>query len=104
MLLMRKQALASRLRRLHAMLGSSNAQERETAHAKIVALLAKHRKSWNDLTELMSAGDADLDPSWAAEEDRPAAGDATHAGLPGRPKGRPTCLSSFTSSWASSST
>ena len=50
----KKTTLASRLRQLHAMLGSNNAQERETARVKIDELLAKHRKSWNDLTELMS--------------------------------------------------
>ena len=42
-----------------AMLGSNNAQERETARVKIIELLARHRKSWNDLTELMSAGGAE---------------------------------------------
>ena len=72
------------------MLGSNNAQERETARAKINELLAKHRKSWNDLTELMSAGGASPDPSWdVADDDRPTASDAVDAGLPGNAKRPP---------------
>ena len=79
-----KTTLASRLRQLHAMLGSNNSQERETARAKIDELLAKHRKSWNDLTELMSAGGASPDPSWdAAEEDQPTTREAE-----GQPRGK----------------
>ena len=58
-----KTTLASRLRQLFAMLGSNNAQERETARAKIDELLAKDRKSWNDLTELMSSGTGAQDPA-----------------------------------------
>ena len=88
-----KTTLASRLRQLFAMLGSNNAQERETAHAKIDELLAKHRKSWNDLTELMSAGAATPDPSWsAAADDPPTAGDAICVGLPGEAKRPPNVL------------
>ena len=89
----RKTTLASRLRQLHAMLGSNNAQERETARVKIIELLARHGKSWNDLTELMSAGGADPDPSWStAEEDQPTTNDAIRAGLLGEAKNPPNVL------------
>lgn len=88
-----KTTLASRLRQLFAMLGSNNAQERETARAKIDELLAKHRKSWNDLTELMSSGTGAQDPGWsAAADDPPTAGDAIRAGLPGEAKRPPNAL------------
>jgi len=41
------------LRQLHAMVGSSNAGERENAWKKVVAWLRKHGKTWNDLPELL---------------------------------------------------
>ena len=90
----RKTTLSSRLRQLHAMLGSSNAHEREAAFAKIKELLAKHR---NDLTALMSAGGTpggeDPDPSWgAAADDEPTAGDANRVGLPGTAETPPNVL------------
>ena len=101
----RKTTLASRLRQLHAMLGSNNAQERETARVKIIELLARHRKSWNDLTELMSAGGADLDPSWsvARKISRPPTMRSVRA-CQEKPKSRPTCSNSCVSSSNSSST
>ena len=59
-----------RLRQLHAMLGSSNAGERENAWKKVDAWLRKHGKSWNDLPELLHDETApsrtdprDVDPS-----------------------------------------
>ena len=42
-----------RLRQLHAMLGSSNAAERENAWNKVDEWLRKHGKTWNDLPELL---------------------------------------------------
>jgi hypothetical protein len=63
-----KTTLAERLRQLHAMLGSKNQQERETAFAKINELLEKHRKNWIDLGELM-AGKSGGDPVWNIVED-----------------------------------
>ena len=36
------------------MIGSNNSNEREAARAKLDALLAKHKKTWNDLPELLS--------------------------------------------------
>ena len=90
-----KITLGDRLRHLHAMMGSSNRQEHETARAKILELLAKHRKTWNDLIELMSAGGKSPDPSWNVEEDeddQPTAGDAIHAGLPGKARKPPNVL------------
>jgi hypothetical protein len=47
-----------RIRKLHAMLGSSNAGERETAHKKLVALLAECALTWNDIPEILTAADA----------------------------------------------
>jgi len=45
--------LGGKLRKLHALLGSANPNEREVAWAKIDELLAKHKKTWNDLPELL---------------------------------------------------
>jgi hypothetical protein len=47
------------LQKLHALLGSANAGERENAHAKILELLEKNRKSWNDLAELLQPSGTD---------------------------------------------
>jgi hypothetical protein len=73
-----------RLRKLFAMMGSNNAAEREAARQKINELLARYRKTWNDLTELMQNGNAS---SWQASwddthSDEQHAGDAINAGLP----------------------
>jgi len=46
--------LRDKLRKLHALMGSENAAEREAARAKIMELLAKNKKNWNDLGELLS--------------------------------------------------
>jgi hypothetical protein len=76
-----------RLLALFAVMGSANAQECETARQKINAFLAKHRKNWNDLSELMQKGGSH-DGSWdnAAWDDNRTAeqttGDAINAGLP----------------------
>ena len=50
--------LRDKLKKLHALLGSNNANEREAARAKIDELLAKSKKTWNDLTELLFTGNA----------------------------------------------
>jgi hypothetical protein len=75
--------LRHRLKKLHALMGSDNAAERDAAWKKIDELLAKHKKSWNDLLALVSAGsgqggqdDPDDEPSNAA-----AAGDRRPASL-----------------------
>jgi hypothetical protein len=75
----------NRLRQLFAMLGSSNANERETARRMIDDLLAKHRKTWNDFVELMQSGSATEWSDAAWDDDRTAeetTGDAIDAGLP----------------------
>jgi hypothetical protein len=74
-----------KLRALFAMMGSSNAQERETARQKIDELLTRYRKTWNDLTELLKG--SDNASSWQAawndtHSDERRAGDAIKAGLP----------------------
>jgi hypothetical protein len=43
-----------RIRKLHAMLGSSSAGERENARKRLMELLAKHTLSWNDLPEILA--------------------------------------------------
>ena len=67
--------LRDRLAKLFALLGSANTGEREAARCKIDQLLAKNKKTWNDLTELLSGGNAegwrdDVDFSESAEDDR----------------------------------
>jgi hypothetical protein len=74
-----------RLRKLFAMLGSSNVSERENARQKIDELLARHRKTCNDLTELMQ--DNNTADSWQAawddaQSDQQHTGSAIKAGLP----------------------
>ena len=72
-----------RLRQLFAMMGSSNAGERETARQKIDELLTKYRKTWNDLSELLQSG-GDTANSWKAawDDSRGAEQHAGNAGLP----------------------
>jgi hypothetical protein len=48
--------LRNKLAKLFALLGSNNAGEREAARCKIDELLAKNKKNWNDLTELLKTG------------------------------------------------
>jgi hypothetical protein len=47
--------IRQRLAKLHAMLGSTHAGERENAWAKINEILREHGCSWNDLTDLLRA-------------------------------------------------
>jgi Protein of unknown function (DUF3631) len=76
-----------RLVQLHGLLGSSNAGEAESARQRILELLARYRKTWNDLTELLK-GDANADTdAWAPAWDdsysaQQHAGDAVDVGLP----------------------
>jgi hypothetical protein len=44
-----------RIRKLHAMLGSSNVKEAEIAHTKLNALLAEYSLNWNDVPEILAA-------------------------------------------------
>jgi hypothetical protein len=50
--------LRDKLKKLFALLGSDNPGEREAARCKIDELLAKNKKNWNDLTELLTTGSA----------------------------------------------
>src|SRR3984893_14385375 len=79
-----------RLEQLFRMIGSPNACEAGNARRLILKMLARYRKTWNDLTDLMR-GDTNADTGGAAfDDDRSAeqhAGDAVDAGLPGeRPR------------------
>jgi Protein of unknown function (DUF3631) len=47
-----------RIRKFHAMLGSSSAGEREAAYKKLVALLSEYSLSWNSVPEILAAADA----------------------------------------------
>jgi hypothetical protein len=67
----------AKLRKLHALLGSDNAGEAENARRMIGEELARHKKSWNDLLELLAAENTqhdDLDDEQADSADigRPA--------------------------------
>ena len=44
-----------RVARLHAMMGSTNGNEAETARSMLVDLLAKHGCSWNDVPDILAA-------------------------------------------------
>jgi hypothetical protein len=85
-----------RLRQLFAMMGSSNASERETARQKIDELLAKYRKTWNDLLGLLQQAGDTADPWKAAWDDGDSAeqhaSDAVDAGLPGEAAKEPNVL------------
>ena len=50
--------LRDKLTKLFAMMGSNTTDEREVARREIDDLLAKNKKNWNDLTELLSTGNA----------------------------------------------
>jgi hypothetical protein len=63
--------LRTKLGKLFAMLGSANVNEREIARTKIDELLAKNKKTWNDLRELMSGGSAQ---GWRDDDDADDAG------------------------------
>lgn len=65
--------LSAKLKKLHALLGSDNAGERETARIKIDELLAKHKKSWVDLPELLNGGAADEVPDTDVPHNAPLA-------------------------------
>ena len=58
--------LRDKLTKLFAMLGSNIADEREVARCKIDDFLAKNKKNWNDLVELLSTGNAH---GWHDESD-----------------------------------
>jgi hypothetical protein len=61
-----------RLEQLFRMIGSPNAGEAENARRLILEMLARYRKTWNDLTDLMR-GDTNAD-TWGAafDDDRSA--------------------------------
>jgi Protein of unknown function (DUF3631) len=61
-----------RIRDLHALMGSSNAEERERAREKLEALLRKHGKTWNDLPELLQQEQGSAGPSHDPRDDVPA--------------------------------
>ena len=64
----KEEKLRDKIRKLFALMGSENTAEREAARAKIVELLGKNKKTWNDLTELLATGNA---KGW--HDDEPAA-------------------------------
>jgi hypothetical protein len=58
-----------RLAKLHRLLGSDNAGERENARTAILKILRAEGKTWNDLTGLLKA---EAQPSPAADDTTPA--------------------------------
>ncbi len=52
-------SVCRRIRKLHAMLGSSNEGERNAAHKKLTNLLIEHSLSWNDIPELLAVAAED---------------------------------------------
>ena len=60
--------LCDKLKKLHALMGSDNAAERETARQKINELLAKNKLTWNDLPGLLAGDPA---PSGFQDDDAP---------------------------------
>jgi hypothetical protein len=52
-------SVCRRIRQLHAMLGSSNENERKQADKHLRAMLTKHRLTWNDLPAILAQADAD---------------------------------------------
>jgi hypothetical protein len=60
--------IRAKLTKLHAMLGSGNAGEREAAWTKIDELLRKYRRSWTDLPDLLLKTAAS-DPVDVGEDD-----------------------------------
>jgi Protein of unknown function (DUF3631) len=65
--------ILKRIRDLHAMIGSSNPEERERAREKLEALLRKHNKTWNDLAELLHQQEHDsAGPAHDPRDDVPA--------------------------------
>jgi hypothetical protein len=44
-----------RIRKLHALIGSPNAEEAEVARTKLNALLAEYALTWNDISEILAA-------------------------------------------------
>jgi uncharacterized protein DUF3631 len=51
-----------RIRQLHAMLGSPNANEATVAREKLNRLLAEYALTWNDLSAILAAADPQPDP------------------------------------------
>jgi hypothetical protein len=75
--------LRDKVKKLHAQMGSDNAAVRESAWLKISEILAKHKKTWNDLPELLSAGNTQGGQDDPGDEhgDAAAAGDRRPAPL-----------------------
>ena len=67
--------LRDKLTKLFAMLGSNNAAEREVVRCKIDKYHVKNKKNWNDLTELLSTGNAQ---GWQDDEYAVDTGDGVH--------------------------
>jgi hypothetical protein len=71
--------LRSKLTKLFAMLGSANQHESETARRLIHDLLARNKKTWNDLLELLQSGNT---AGWRDDEDPPSAAPTDEPGKP----------------------
>jgi hypothetical protein len=71
--------LRAMAKKLHASMGSDNKGESDNARAKLVELLARNKKTWNDLPGLLTpdveepAGDMPDDNAWPADKPAPPA-------------------------------
>jgi hypothetical protein len=78
--------LREKLTKLHRMLGSANAHEREAAFARIDEILTRRKKTWNDLTDILSG--AGGTQGWHDDDDD----DGDVADPPARESRRPAPL------------
>jgi hypothetical protein len=63
--------LRDKLKKLVALLGSSNSHEREVARGKIDDLLTSHKRNWNDLVPLLAAGTGSAAQEDTGDRDEP---------------------------------
>jgi hypothetical protein len=60
-----QEKLRDKLKKLHRLLGSANPNEADAARSKINELLARNKKTWNDLCDLLETGRGE----WHDDED-----------------------------------
>ena len=60
--------ICQRMRALHALIGSSNANEADSARQKLNKLLAEYGLSWNDLPSILAAIDSNANSASTAPE------------------------------------
>jgi hypothetical protein len=71
--------ICRKIRKLHAMLGSPNDNERETTRKKLDAVLAEYSLTWNDIPEILAAVDTGGASRQAPPQQQPADDDLPDA-------------------------